>query len=394
MATIRTCSRVSLVSSLLGVALLGACDNGVPPDGHDELALERGGIDVEREPRRVCAAERAALERQVAAAFDVATADATITTDPDATLLLQAADGRRFTHSHGASTATTSYESASTSKLVTAIVILDLVDQGALSLDSTAHELIPFWTGETAITLRDLLSFRSGFDEEPPRIGDEPPCIDNPAGNFEECVKKIYRTNLGTAARPGTRFDYGSTHMQIAGLMAMNATGKTWSEIFAEWKTATGLFPTGVYNLPSMTNPRLAGGMHWTGEEYLALLRGLQQGTVLTPASRAELFADQRGGARVRYSPILVALDEDWSYGLGNWLECPTAMGAGTFDCGAGHRNSSPGAYGAYPFIDFDHHYVGVLARQGANGTFRDGLAIFHEVQELATAWADHRCRP
>ena len=53
-------------------------------------------------------------------------------------------------------------------------------------------------------------------------------------------------------------------------------------------------------------------------------------------------------------SPALNAFNQDWSYGFGNWLECPTAMGANTFDCGSGHRNSSPGAYGAYPFIDFD----------------------------------------
>ena len=104
---------------------------------------------------------------------------------------------------------------------------------------------------------------------------------------------------------------------------------------------------------------------------------------------RSELFANQRGGATVASSPIITAYDEDWSYGLGNWLECPTAIGPDTFDCGAGHRNSSPGAYGGYPFIDFDHHYLGVLARQGALGTFRDGLATFRAVQRLADQWAD-----
>jgi len=51
--------------------------------------------------------------------------------------------------------------------------------------------------------------------------------------------------------------------------------------------------------------------------------------------------------------------------GLGNWLECPGAKGPNTYNCGSGHRNSSAGAYGAYPFIDFDHHYFGILARQG-----------------------------
>jgi len=368
--------RLAATAGLL-LGCISACGS---PAGH--------GTDVDlADADGICtSAELAELERQLADALDAAAVDTTITTNPDLTLLLEADDGRRFTHSHGASTPTTSYESASTSKLVSAVVILDLVDEGVLSLESTAHDLIPFWTAETAVTLRDLLSFRSGFN-------DDPPCINRPAADFEGCVEVMYDDNVGAGIASGTQFYYSSTHLQIAGLMAMKATGKTWSEIFDAWKAKTGLFPTGVYDLPSMTNPRLAGGMHWTGDEYLALLRALYKGTVLTTALRGELLANQRGSATVASSPVVAAVDEDWAYGLGNWLECPTARGAGTFDCGAGHRNSSPGAYGAYPFLDFDHHYVGVLARQGTLGTFRDGLAIFRAVQDLASRWADNRCR-
>ena len=100
------------------------------------------------------------------------------------------------------------------------------------------------------------------------------------------------------------------------------------------------------------------------------------------------------GAAAVASSPIIMAFGEDWAYGLGNWLECPTAMGAGSFDCGAGHRNSSPGAYGAYPFIDFDRDYFGVLAREGTLGTFREGLAVFRAIEDLADQWAAKRCPP
>lgn len=55
---------------------------------------------------------------------------------------------------------------------------------------------------------------------------------------------------------------------------------------------------------------------------------------------------------------------------------------------------STPGAYGAYPFLDFDHHYIGMLVRQGSLGTFQDGLRLFRAVQDLATQWADDRCAP
>src|SRR5690606_27016584 len=98
-------------------------------------------------------------------ALDAAAVDEAITSEPAFTMLLERADGRRFSHAHGASTATTVYDSASTSKWVTATIILDLVDQGILSLDTTANAVLPGWT-ETAVDLRDLLSFTSGFSEE------------------------------------------------------------------------------------------------------------------------------------------------------------------------------------------------------------------------------------
>ena len=103
------------------------------------------------------------------------------------------------------------------------------------------------------------------------------------------------------------------------------------------------------------------------------------------------MLDNQRGSATVTAlgSPVLAATGQDWAYGFGNWLECASALGPNTFNCGPEHRNSSPGAYGAYPFIDFDHQYVGMLARQGGLGTFREGLALFDGIADDAARWAD-----
>src|SRR5688572_8889831 len=52
---------------------------------------------------------------------------------------------------------------ASSSKLVAGLVLMRLVDQGLLSLDSTTGAVLG-WTGpQAAITLRQLLSFTSGL---------------------------------------------------------------------------------------------------------------------------------------------------------------------------------------------------------------------------------------
>src|SRR5689334_8270659 len=148
---------------LIGVLLVvAACKGG----GGSSTADAPGGLDG---PDRFDAAstcsndQLVAMEQEMAAALDAAAVHQGITVDPDFTVLLETADGRTFRHSHGASSATTRYESASTSKWVTAVIILDLVDRGMLALDTTAHDVMPAYWTESAIDLRDLLSFTSGF---------------------------------------------------------------------------------------------------------------------------------------------------------------------------------------------------------------------------------------
>ena len=48
---------------------------------------------------------------------------------------------------------------------------------------------------------------------------------------------------------------------------------------------------------------------------------------------------------------------------------------------------SSPGAYGAYPFVASDLRYSGLLAREGELGTFPEGIEIATGVRELSEAW-------
>ena len=61
---------------------------------------------------------------------------AVVNTDADFSLVLESFDGRRYHYARGGATPARSYESASTSKWVSAAVILSLVDRGFLSLES------------------------------------------------------------------------------------------------------------------------------------------------------------------------------------------------------------------------------------------------------------------
>lgn len=302
--------------------------------------------------------------------------------DVDFSFSVERQDGRRYNYHRGGSTLLTSYESASTSKLVSAVVILRLVEQGYLSLSDQPQDRIPAWpiaNGNSlyGMTLAQLLSFTSGLTTEPL-------CLNAGAANFDNCVITIANTNIANGLTPGQEFYYSSTHLQVAGLMAMRARGlATWQEIFTEFTTQTGLFANSTYDLPSSTNPRLAGGMHWTGEEYMAFLRALKNGSLLNAASMSQLLADHTATAAMTYSPAVAGLGEDWHYGFGLWQECQSA----SFNCTAGTRVSSPGAYGAYPFWDRNHGYVGIVARQGALGTFPDGVAIERAVRPDVEQW-------
>lgn len=291
-------------------------------------------------------------------------------------------DGRRYTYNRGGSTLLTSYESASTSKMVSAVIILRLVEKGYLSLTDKPQRYMTTWPITNTdplfnMTLEQLLSFTSGLTTEPP-------CQDFGGSSFETCVNNIATTNAGNGMTPGQQFYYASTHLQVAGLMAIKARGvATWQDVFTEFKTQTGLFSTSTYDLPSATNPRLAGGMHWTGEEYMAFLKALKNGSLLNTTSMGQLLADHTASVVIAHSPALDGLGEDWHYGLGLWHECQSP----TFNCTAGTRVSSPGAYGAYPFWDRNHGYIGIVARQGALGTFPQGSAIERSVRPDVEQW-------
>ncbi|MFC3176520.1 serine hydrolase [Undibacterium amnicola] len=312
---------------------------------------------------------------------DMNTQLAQLVSDTDFSFGVERDDGRRYVYQRGSSRMQTSYESASTSKLVSAVIILRLVEQGYLKLEDKPQDRIATWPITTSsplatMNLANLLSFTSGLTEEPL-------CVNAGFINFESCVNTIANANASNQITPGSEFYYASTHLQVAGLMAIKARGvPSWQEVFSEFKQQTGLFKNASYDLPSLNNPRLAGGMHWTGEEYLDFLSALKKGRLLNATLMSQLLVDRTATAKLVYSPA-AALGEVWHYGLGYWHECQST----SFNCAPATRISSPGAYGAYPFWDRSKSYVGILARQGELGTFTKGAALERAIRPKVEAW-------
>ena len=307
----------------------------------------------------------------------------------DFSFAVEKKDGRRYTFNRGASTMRTRYLSASMSKLVATVIILRQVEQGYLTLEDRPQDRIQSWPIASSnslygMTLSNLLSLTSG-------LKNDAPCMDSASTNFESCVTSIANLNAGNGIIPGQQFFYSDAHHQVAGLMAVKARGVAgWQDLFTEFRTQTGLFPASTFDVPSATNPRLAGGMNVSAEDYMAFLKALKDGALLNAGSMSQLLADHTASVMIGYSPIFDGLNggpglgEDWHYGFGLWHECQSA----TFNCVPGTRVSSPGSYGGYPFWDRSKGYTGMVIRQGAFSTLIRGITIERSVRPDVERWA------
>jgi D-alanyl-D-alanine-carboxypeptidase/D-alanyl-D-alanine-endopeptidase len=245
---------------------------------------------------------------------------------------------------------------ASASKLVAGLTILRLVDQGKLSLESTTGAVLGWKGPQGAITLRHLLSFTSGL---PPRDA----CTLRPESTLAECASTLSKLKL--VAPPGTRFDYGNTHLHVAARMAEVVTGKTWDAVFGEQLRvplaidADAKFYTWPRKPEGTTNPLIAGGMQMTINEYAKVLdleyhRGLYRGQrLISDALFTAQATEHYPNAVIGDTPV-ERINLNYHYGLASWLMCPPPA----VNCPV---QSSPGAFGFTPWVDRTGGYYAIL---------------------------------
>ncbi len=278
------------------------------------------------------------------------------------------ADQKVYQRMVGDFTADRNVAIASASKLVSGLVILDVIAKGKLSLEATCGAVLG-WTGpNAAITLRHLLSFTSGL----PR---EAGCTLNQQVTLGACVDTIQGQTA--VAAPGTRFEYGSTHLHVAARMAEVATGRAWAELFADTlRTPLGLASDVVYytaprQATGVINPLIAGGLRASVDDYgkilgLAFHKGkLGSVTVGTPALFDEQAKEPFPGVTIGPTPLA-----EFRYGLASWLLCDTP-GAGCAQL------ASPGAFGFTPWYDRATGYYAILGMELQRGSGTDGVVEF-----------------
>jgi len=262
---------------------------------------------------------------------------------------------------------------ASASKWLSAAMIMTLVDDGVLALDTPISTYVPelakLPTG--AITMRHLLTFTSGLRSEEGQA-----CATDPDVNLLTCARQLIARGL--RHQPGAEYRYDSVHLLVAGAIAEIVTGKPFAELFQEriavplGMTRTGFFQVKDASRTKVDHPVPAGGAASTLGDYARFLEMLvndgiaPDGTrILEPATIAEMEKNQTEGLPVYGSSF--RRNNQSPYGLGHWVDW-------TYPDGRTMVSSSPGAFGFRGWIDWENDVFGVyLVRDQTDSDDPDG---------------------
>jgi len=244
---------------------------------------------------------------------------------------------------------------ASASKWLTAATLMTLVDQGRLALDDPVARFLPAFTGVKArITVRELLSHRSGLPSAP--------CEGDPSTTLQQCVNEIAR-GPSPAIEPGTAFRYSGVGFAVAGRIIELLSGTSFQQAFVT-RVARPLGMTQTrFDGSGRThnrNPSPAASARSSVDDYARFLRMLAHDgvgggrRVLSSASVAEIERDQVAGLDTRGDGA-VQITGIPTYGLGVWRDV-----VGSDD--SIEVVSGSGALGFYPWIDRVHDDYGIVA--------------------------------
>ncbi|MCC7267931.1 MAG: beta-lactamase family protein [Caulobacteraceae bacterium] len=288
---------------------------------------------------------------------------------PGASLLVVQDDKVLYERYFGDYTPDTVVPIASSSKWLSAAVIMTLVDEGKIDLDARISKYLPNFTGQKGeMTIRQMFSHTSGLVDF-----DEWPRWDYSI-SMAQYADRVAREGV-MAAAPGTEVRYASASMQVVGAVAEKVTGKPWNELFKERIAIPCDMPHTTYvrapgttrapvdaPLAEVRNPMLAGSARSSLRDYGHFLRMIADGgvcngkRVLSEKAIREMQKDQTGPL-----PLERASNDRMGrashYGLGEWLDVQDKDGRTV-------QVSSPGAFGFRPWLNLDRDLYAVFMMQ------------------------------
>ena len=271
---------------------------------------------------------------------------------------------------------------ASSSKMISAGVLLHLADTGLLDLDAPVADVVGWGSANPAVTPAHLVSNSSGLIGLSFGLPDPYFCQFMQADTLQRCAEAIFTTPDDDAdvVPPDTEFRYGGAQWQVAGAVAEAASGRSWRELVDEiYVTPCGVDSL-VYDNPfddvgpgrstapggagggapvdGTANPNIEGGASIdTGDYGALLLMHLRDGRcggrrVLSPDAILRAHGDRVGEV---YGGD--ADGPDTGYGMGWWVDRTSG------------RLTAPGAYGTFAWLDIADGYGAYLALESDSAT-------------------------
>jgi CubicO group peptidase (beta-lactamase class C family) len=216
----------------------------------------------------------------------------------------------------GASTRTL-YQAASLSKLVTAVAVLRLVQQGRLDLDRNSNADLVSWRLPESdlarghpVTLRGLLSMTGGIGV-PGYLGYEP---GSPLPSLVEILDGAPPANsppVRIEYVPGSRYAYSGGGYEILHALIQDTTGQSFDEAMRDLVLRPAGMADSVFvqPLPGPLAPRAATGHHADGAELPGGWRVVPElaagGLWSTPTDLAKLLIEIGRAYRAGQSQVL-----------------------------------------------------------------------------------------
>jgi CubicO group peptidase (beta-lactamase class C family) len=321
--------------------------------------------------------------------------------------------GAVHTQGYGEFGANRVYLVGSSSKIVSAGVLLQLADRGELDLDAPIGQYVSPWgdDGKAELEVAQLLSNSSGLVSltdnpiYPPFL-----CQYRTTGSLGACAQMIYTANdEDKRIPPDTEFHYGGAQWQLAGGIAELVSGKAWVALVRDTYAACNVpslgftnqfslngpggsldyppsFQGDPANLPSTDNPNVEGGLYIDAADYgKLLLMHLRDGEcdggrVLSESAVRRMREDRilavYDGTTAGMAGRTTGANAFAGYGLGWWVD---REHPGVF--------ADPGLYGAFPWLDLDRGYGAFIAIEGDSG--QTGGAMYAAVKPVLDAAFD-----
>lgn len=309
---------------------------------------------------------------------------------PGAAMLIGGRQGIYAESYLGSYSAETVVPVASASKLLSATRILQASERGEVDMDAPVSTYLPEFSGEKGtMTVRQMFSHTAGYGDDT-----DAAILSVPNITLAQAVAQIACCRpLNDGYTVGGQFSYGGVSMHIAGRVIEVVEGGDWQALWQdELGTPLGTTTIDWQGLGPTQNYRIAGGARSNLRDYAKVLhmlanhgRGNDQRS-LRASTIGELWNDNVGDLPVAYAPANVA--PPVRYSLGAWLYNDRPLDAPPLI-------HSLGAFGFFPWVDFQREIYGVFMIQGSTGINNIAVPVYDAMLESIKTTVDtNACTP